>query len=932
MDEENPTVPDAPRRKGTESVQLPSRFVVKRQLGEGGMGSVVEAYDDVLSRDVAIKILARDQRRDPNVGARFLREARAAAQLRHPGIVQVHDIDPAGGYIVMELVRGESLSARLWREHKLPIDEVRRIGRAIAKALAVAHAAGIVHRDVKPANVLLGESGEVKLADFGVAYFGDSDLTMPGTRVGTPAYMAPEQLRGKDIDARVDVYAAGVTLFEAIVGERPKDDKDFDAYGHLVTLTGDTAFAAAIARAIRDRPSERFASGAELAEALDATATPDAPAAAQPRKRRLPLVALTLGLAAVGGASYWYFHRAPSASGHRTIALLPFVDRTHDPMLDFAAAGMPNLLGLELHGMPDITVIGYYRMLGITGPNAPREAWLAAARQLGAEIVVQGEISETGTTAHVALAIDTIDGAHVDALELEARVEDVPDVVRRSAGRVVEAALGRRIDVASSAPSSFAADRELQLGIAALDRERLVEAGDHLRAAIHHAPGSALAHYYYAIELAWSSPPSEPVHEEVAKALATGGLDDAQRGMLAGVEKMADLDYVAGIDVLRPLAEKYGDDRELLYVLFECLFHGGRPAEAMSVYRRINQLAPKFRLALVHVFTFYISHGDDAGMNWALSLNDATGDTYSPIWEPRVLMARREYDHAIELLSSMIANAKGDTGTLQIHLITCYALSGQLDLATALANKLNEERPGGVSQELLGLAALRGDEATRKKLVEAALREDALAPVGPIRAMPVNLLAGAQLMVASHVELEAIDKMLDGSVVPNYERSLNLQLAQVLLAEALDHPQRIEQLARSNVPEISELAHAALSRRAGDRAAAATAMRRSIAATGDARFLADQWWLLAGDLRATGDHAGVVAACDEVLRPRLALSWAWASAAGYCLAWTAEADEALGKRDDARVAWTRLLATRTAAPADDRLVAAARAALAKAGR
>src|SRR5262245_45995147 len=130
MDDEHPTVPDSPRRKGTDSVELPSRFKVRRQLGEGGMGNVVEAYDEVLSRDVAIMLLARDSRRDPNIGARFLREARAAAQLRHRGIVQVHDIDPEGGYIVMELVRGESLSARLWREHKLPVDEVRRIGCA----------------------------------------------------------------------------------------------------------------------------------------------------------------------------------------------------------------------------------------------------------------------------------------------------------------------------------------------------------------------------------------------------------------------------------------------------------------------------------------------------------------------------------------------------------------------------------------------------------------------------------------------------------------------------------------------------------------------------------------------------------------------------------------------------------------------------------
>jgi serine/threonine protein kinase len=116
--------------------------------------------------------------------------------------VQVHDIDPDGEYIVMELVKGEALSSRIKRERKLPPSEVRRIGAALLEALGAAHAAGIVHRDVKPANVLLGEKGEVKLSDFGVAFFGDSSLTMPGTRIGTPAYMAPEQLRARHVDAR----------------------------------------------------------------------------------------------------------------------------------------------------------------------------------------------------------------------------------------------------------------------------------------------------------------------------------------------------------------------------------------------------------------------------------------------------------------------------------------------------------------------------------------------------------------------------------------------------------------------------------------------------------------------------------------------------------------------------------------------------------
>ena len=930
------TVSDSPRTRATEHAPLPPRFTVKQTLGEGGMGMVVEAYDRVLSRDVAIKILARAHQEDPNVGVRFLREARAAAQLRHPGIVQVHDVDPDGGFIVMELVRGESLATRLWREKKLPAEEVRRIGTAIAGALAAAHTAGIVHRDVKPANVLLGEGGVVKLADFGVAYFGDSELTMPGTRVGTPAYMAPEQLRGKDVTASADVYSAGVTLFEAATGERPSDDDEHDPYGVILAATGDTVLAAAIARAIRPRPADRFPDGSALVAALDATAVPASPPTARvnlpvPRPRRWPWVALTAAIVLGGGAAVAVLHfggaGAPPRTTHRTIALLPFVDQTKNPLLDFAAAGLPNLLGLELHGLPDVTVLGYYKLLDIAGPGASRDTWLGAAKKLGADVVVLGEISGAGKTIHVVIDVDTIDGARLDRVERDAAVEEVPEVVRQAARSLVKIAAGREL-ASSPGTTSFAADRELQLGIAALEREHLDDAIEHLRAALRQAPDLALAHYYLAAALSWSVPPAEPARLEIQKALATGKLDEAQRGFLAGIARIAELDYVGGIDVLRPLAEKFADDRDILYALFECYFHGGRPAEAMTLYHRINVLAPKFRLALVHVFTFYISHFDEKGMAWALELNEPTGDTYATIWEPRIKLARRDYPGVIQLLSQQIALAKYDAGDLKGELVIAYTLSGQIEVARSLANELSETNVNGAAPMLLGLASARGDDAGRRNWLETVIRTTNAAPLGPSRALPLALLVSSQLAAASEPELAAMSRALEASVVPTYERSLNLQLAQVFLAEALHDHARVDALTHSPQPEVSELAHAAVARRTGDRATAATAMRRSIAATGDARFIVDQWWQLAGDLRATGDHAGVLAACDEVIRPRLFLTWAWGSTVGDCLAWTGEASEALGRVDDARAAWTRLVALRGAAPPNDPLVKAGREALA----
>ena len=879
------TVAEGPKAHvegGPDLTPLLSRFTIKGTLGEGGMGTVVEAYDKLLSREVAIKVLRRDFHSDPTLGERFLREARTAAKLKDDGIVQVHDIDPNGNFIVMELVRGESLSTRLYREIKLPVAEVRRIGKALLNALGVAHAAGVIHRDVKPANVLLGEKGEVKLADFGVAYFGDSNLTSPEVRVGTPMYMPPEQLRAREVDARADVYSAGATLFEAATGERLNaDDTPKDAAALVLAATGDRALAHAIARATSERAGDRYANGRAFAEALDATDALPAP----PPKRRLGLVlavAVIVG-GAVGGFAFVKARGSHRARGHHAVALLPFTDATHAQQLDFAAAGLPNLLGLELHGVPDVKVVGYYQLLSnVRGPDAPPDEWLAAAKKLGADVIVRGQLAPEASGVHVTIAIDEVDGGHLASIEKTARIEQVPEIVRGSAPEVARAVIGREVGGSAHA-STFTADRELQLGIDDIEREKLVDAIEHLQAAIREAPQLAAAHYYLAIAQSWQAPPAEPALAEMDKAVALG-LDDAQRGLLDGLRALVLQDYTHGLAVLRPLAEKYPEDREILYVLFESLFHGGHPAEAMSVFHRINALEPRFRLALVHAFTFYIARGDDGGMTWCLNLADPSGDTYNRVWEPRVLIARREYDAAIRLLSRLIDETTGNTGDLQVELSTVYAMNNQLELATAVIHKLAETSTTGLALSLMSLAIVKGDEVERKRWYDAAVRASDTVPQGPARNINIQFLIVPALLASDKTELAELSRRLDDSIIKDFGKSLNLNMAQALLAEQLGDKDRLTLLAASPYPEVAETAKAALARAAGDRKGAAEAMRRAIAATGDARYLIDMQFLLATDLHELGDAAGLRAACDEVIRPRL-FSWAWAATAPKCKAW-----------------------------------------------
>jgi len=212
-------------------------FRVEAQLGRGGMGAVYRAWDLSLERPVALKVLHRES---AETRARFMREARAQAQIRHPNVVPIHFVGEDDGiaFLVMDLVEGESLSDLLDREGRLPVDRALDIVDAVARALEAGLERGLVHRDVKPSNILLDQRGHVLLADFGlakqVAAAEDPSveassgpaasglaITRAGTLVGTPAYAAPEQATGASVDHRADVYAIGVTLYEAVCGHLP---------------------------------------------------------------------------------------------------------------------------------------------------------------------------------------------------------------------------------------------------------------------------------------------------------------------------------------------------------------------------------------------------------------------------------------------------------------------------------------------------------------------------------------------------------------------------------------------------------------------------------------------------------------------------------------------------------------------------------------
>src|ERR1700694_1435739 len=287
-----PPPPAAPTAPPPATERRIGKYIVKGELGRGGMGAVYLAEQPGLGREVAIKELILSAVADPTALKRFMQEAQVMARTSTPNLVQVHDLEQIGdaNYIVLEFVRGKSLRDRI-SQGTLPLPQTFAVMHGVLQALDYAHKRAIVHRDMKPENVLMSEEGEVKVADFGIARLTDdsgagSTATKTGTTVGTPQYMSPEQVASSKVDGRSDLYSAGIMFYELVVGQPPFTSSEADGPFTLmakhvqappkppsVHKPGlDLRLEEVILKSLSKRPEDRYQTGQEFDDAMSGVA------------------------------------------------------------------------------------------------------------------------------------------------------------------------------------------------------------------------------------------------------------------------------------------------------------------------------------------------------------------------------------------------------------------------------------------------------------------------------------------------------------------------------------------------------------------------------------------------------------------------------------------------------------------------------------
>jgi len=707
--------------------QTVTHYRILEKLGGGGMGVVYKAEDTKLGRFVALKFLPDELFQDRYAVERFRQEARAASSLNHPYICTIHDIDEHEGrqFIVMELLEGQTLKHRI-AGRPMEIEQVAKLGIQIAEALESTHAKGIVHRDIKPANIFVMDSKQAKVLDFGLAKLlrPVSELTLteaftePQSAGGTLPYMAPEQLRGQEVDSRTDIYALGVVLYEMTTGQRPFRDELptqlSDAILHRPpppprrsNLSLPPKLEDIILKCLEKDPENRYQSAREVAVDLRRLSDPTVAVRVSPSRSRHGVIAAVISFVLVAGViaglnvGKWRQRLFRTSPGRiESLAVLPLENLSGDSQQDYFADGMTEAVITEVAQISELKVTSRTSMMQYKHTKKPLRQ---IAKELGVDAVLEGAVQRSG--GKVAITAQLIEGAtdrHLWAKSYEREMSDVLVLEREVAQNVAEEV---GVKLGASQQEYIAAARPVD-----------PEAHENYLLGIHYLRSGTREGTEKAIEYFQTAIAKDP-HD----ALSYAGLAGAYRGLsslyMAPLEAMpkAKAAAVKALELDETLAESHAS----LGVLK--LFYDWDWPGAEKEFRRALELNPSLVEAHLGEATYLASLGrfDDALAedNLALSLDPAS--TRARVASLTHSYLGRRFDRTIEECHKAIELAP-NVGTP--HAILGLVLSSEGRSADAIAEAQKGARLSGSPSHLAMLGYVygrAGNRAEAKKVIDS---------------------------------------------------------------------------------------------------------------------------------------------------------------------------------------------------------------------
>jgi serine/threonine-protein kinase len=734
------TVPD--ELMARLQVALGPQYRLEREVGRGGMGVVFLARDTTLDRPVAVKVVHPDLAVHSAITERFLAEARMIARLRHPNIVTVHSAGEATGlfFYVMDYVPGESLRQRLIREGRLPIADVQRIVAELADGLHAAGQAGLVHRDVKPENILLNEvTGQPMLADFGVARViageASGTRTAQGVAVGTPTYMSPEQAAGEVVDRRSDLYSLGVVAYEMLAGRPPFRAESAAAVAskHLSeratpveAARGDTpgSLAGAVARALEKDPSLRWQTGAEFQQAV----LGERPVGRR-RLSRLRRIVMAAGIGVVLlGAAVVTLRRDGPPNGvnpRRSLLILPFDNLRQDPAVEWVRDGSVSMLTLNLSQWTDLTVVDHERLHDLLArrrldPGKPVGLEMARrlARDAGVWTVVLGDFTRVADSVELAARVfDVATGRRVDVADVRGKAgDDVRPLFDRLAGKLLDlsgAPSGVTTDLARVTTASLEAYRAYLQGIEELNAWNLAAAEGSLTRAVKLDSTFGLAYYKLSLTRGWIAGANDSIGIDAIRraTLLAGRLPEHDQAMIGAYHNFVEGDHARGQQGYRALLARDSTDADAWYGLADVVFHDpatsrepARFTTSLRAFKKAIALDPGYFLAYEHLAQLYRFGASDRPYLVLLP-----GDSLTPTknGEPGAGLTPDMISQSIQRARAEGISSARDwlvhqPGNVHAQNALIYALSAghKFDAALAEVDRLAQDRGDGARADL----------------------------------------------------------------------------------------------------------------------------------------------------------------------------------------------------------------------------------------